>query len=296
MIQEIGGHAYHNEYVACEPAGDDLVLHYRDRSCLVHVVAHGERGADAWAAGNEFDLPRVADFRERPGKLVYAFAIDETRFWLALDSEVAAPAGFSYEAVNWLRYAEPAELLFASVTGSQLDRWYRSNRFCSRCGHATELGPRSREVVCPECAGIVYPKICPGIICAVTSCEGGRERIVLTRYNGRTTALWALVAGFTEIGEPLEDTVRREVMEEVGLRVKNLRFYKSQPWSFSDTLLVGFWAEVDGDPTIRVDHEELKEARWFDRDEIPLERTDDRVSLTGEMIEQFRLRGREAWA
>ena len=116
---------------------------------------------------------------------------------------------------------------------------------------------------------------------------------MLTRYNGRTTALWALVAGFTEIGEPLEDTVRREVMEEVGLTVKNLRFYKSQPWSFSDTLLVGFWAEVDGDDAIRVDHEELKEARWFGRDEIPLERTGDRVSMTGEMIEQFRLHGRE---
>ena len=291
MIQEIGEHIYRNEYVVCEPAEEDLVLHYRDRACLVRVVAHGEKGADAWAAGNEFDLPRVAELSARPERLVYAFAIGETRFWLALDEQVAAPAGYSYEAVNWLRYAEPAELLFATVTGSQLDRWYRSNRFCARCGHPTELGPRSREVVCPECAGIVYPKICPGIICAVTSSEGGRERIVLTRYNGRTTALWALVAGFTEIGEPLEDTVRREVMEEVGLRVKNLRFYKSQPWSFSDTLLVGFWAEVDGDPTIRVDHEELKEARWFARDEIPLERADDRVSLTGEMIEQFRLNG-----
>ena len=146
--------------------------------------------------------------------------------------------------------------------------------------------------MCPECAKIVYPKICPGVICAVTRRDADGEKIVLTRYNGRTTALWALVAGFTEIGEPLEDTVRREVMEEVGLSVKNLRFYKSQPWSFSDTLLVGFWAEVDGDDAIRVDHEELKEARWFDRDEIPLERTGDRVSMTGEMIEQFRLHGR----
>lgn len=293
MIQEIGEHVFRNEYVVCEPGARDYVLHYRDRGCLVHVVAHGKDAADAWAMGNEFLLPRVADFGRAPERLVYAFAIDDARFFLALDDEVAEPEGFTYEAINWLRYAEPEELLFAAVTGSQLDRWYRDNRFCSRCGHPTELGPRSREVVCPECAKITYPKICPGIICGIVDCSGGRERIVLTRYNGRTTALWALVAGFTEIGEPLEDTVRREVMEEVGLSVKNLRFYKSQPWSFSDTLLVGFWAEVDGDDAVRVDHEELKEARWFDRDEIPLERTGDRVSMTGEMIEQFRLHGRE---
>ena len=293
MIQEIGEHVYHNEYVVCEPAAGDYVLHYRDRGCLVRATAHGGRGADAWAAGDEFDLPHLGDLPGAPERLVYAFAIDEARFWIALDDAVAVPEGFTYEAISWLRYAEPAELLFAAVTGSQLDRWYRDNRFCSRCGHPTELGPRSREVVCPECAKITYPKICPGIICGIVDCSEGRERIVLTRYNGRTTALWALVAGFTEIGEPLENTVHREVMEEVGLRVKNLRFYKSQPWSFSDTLLVGFWAEVDGSDEIRVDHEELKEARWFTRDEIPLERTRDRVSMTGEMIEQFRLRGRE---
>ena len=84
-------------------------------------------------------------------------------------------------------------------------------------------------------------------------------------------------------------------MEEVGLRVKNLRFYKSQPWSFTDTLMAGFWCEVDGDPQITVDRSELKEARWFRRDEIPLERTGDRASMTGEMIERFRTMGRAAW-
>ena len=80
-------------------------------------------------------------------------------------------------------------------------------------------------------------------------------------------------------------------MEEVGLRVRNLRFYKSQPWPFSDTLLAGFWCEVDGDPTITVDHSELKEAVWLRREDIPPERTGDRASLTGEMIERFRAMG-----
>ncbi len=289
MIQEIGEKTYDNQFVVCDPAATDFVLHFVDGRCLTKVTARA--GEAAWEKGGSFDLPRLADYAGAPSNITYLFAVGSQRFFLALDDQVDVTGGFSYEPVSWIRYAEPVHLLFAAVTAGQLDRWYRDNRFCSRCGHPTRLGPKSREIVCPECAKITYPKICPGIICAVTKKDADGEKIALTRYNGRTTAFWALVAGFAEIGEPLEDTVRREVMEEVGLRVKNLRFYKSQPWSFTDTLLVGFWCEVDGDDAITVDREELKEARWFSRDEIPLERVDDRVSLTGEMIERFRLHG-----
>ena len=296
MIQEFESeHVFDNHFAPHEPSADDYVLHYTEAGCLARVSHVGRADADAGDSGEVVELPRLADYPRRPSHVTYLFSLGEEHFFLALDDRVAAPAGFAYESVNWLRRAEPQHLLFAAATGSQLDRWYRDNRFCGRCGAPTELAPASREIVCPECAHIVYPKICPGVICAVTSCDGDDEKIVLTRYAGRTTALWALVAGFTEIGEPLEDTVRREVMEEVGLSVKNLRFYKSQPWSFTDTLLVGFWCEVDGDPTIAVDRSELKEARWFSRDEMPLERTGDRASLTGEMIERFRLMGRRAW-
>ena len=97
---------------------------------------------------------------------------------------------------------------------------------------------------------------------------------------------YALVAGFTEIGETLEGTVRREVMEEVGLKVKNLRYYKSQPWSFSSTLLCGFYCEVDGSTEVRLDTEELAVAEWFEREDIPLD--NDGVSLTREMIHMFK--------
>lgn len=292
MIQELEGRTYDNHFEVCEPAAGDYVLHYRDGSCLVRVLRADGADADSGAAGEVFELPRLADYAVAPERVTYLFAIGGQRFFCALDDGVEAPRGFGYEKVGWLRQASPDWLLFAAVTGAQLDRWYRDNRFCSRCGHAMELGPRSREIVCPECAKIVYPKIQPGVICAVVRTDAdGTERIVLTRYAGRTTALWALVAGFTEIGEPIEDTVRREVMEEVGLSVRNLRFYKSQPWSFSDTLLMGFVCEVDGSTKITVDTTELKEARWFTREEIGFERASDRVSMTGEMIEQFRKHG-----
>ena len=112
------------------------------------------------------------------------------------------------------------------------------------------------------------------------------DRLLLTRYRGRPFKKYALIAGFNEIGESIEQTVRREVLEETGLHVKNLRFYKSQPWVFTDSLLFGFFAELDGSDKITVQEDELSEASWFYRSEIPEDRT--HLSLTGEMMEQFR--------
>ena len=100
----------------------------------------------------------------------------------------------------------------------------------------------------------------------------------MTKYAGRTYTRYALVAGFTEIGETLEQTVAREVMEETGIRIKNLRYYKSQPWSFTDTLLTGFFCEADGEQDIRLDKEEIDQAQ---------DSYDD-LSLTNEMICYFR--------
>ena len=115
------------------------------------------------------------------------------------------------------------------------------------------------------------------------------SRLIICILSFLVCVGYALIAGFTEIGETLEETVQREVMEEVGLKVKNIRYYKSQPWSFSSTLLCGFFCEVDGDTDITLDTEELAVGEWFDRDNIPVE--DDGVSLTREMIGVFKTGG-----
>ena len=94
----------------------------------------------------------------------------------------------------------------------------------------------------PNCGKTTYPKLMPAVIVAIVH----EDKILVTSYANRPSRGFALIAGFTEIGETVEETVHREVMEEVGLRVKNLRFYKSQPWSFTDTLLMGFYCELDG--------------------------------------------------
>ena len=141
-----------------------------------------------------------------------------------------------------------------------------------------------RAMQCPSCGALSYPVICPSVIVAIT--DG--DRLLLTKYapSHSSHRQYALVAGYTEVGETLEQTVHREVMEEVGLKVKNIRYYKSQPWSFSDTILMGFYCDLDGEEEITLDREELALAEWFQRDEIPVEPSRD--SLTNEMIIKFK--------
>ena len=276
MIQDIGEHVYNNHFEPHEPVADSVVLHYADGAVLCRV------------GGGAVELPCLADLPEQPHELQYLFSIDGTAFFLAQCDGLPAPEGFSYQAVYSLRQAGASWPVFAAVTGRQLHDWYRDNRFCGTCGRPTQVVPTSREICCPACNRVIYPKISPGVIVGVI--DPATERIVLTKYANRPFAHYALVAGFTEIGESIEQTVAREVMEEVGLRVKNLRFYKSQPWSFSDSLLVGFFCEVDGSTQITVDHTELKEAAWLTCDEMPT-RADDSISLTGEMMRRFRAIG-----
>ena len=135
---------------------------------------------------------------------------------------------------------------------------------------------------CPHCGNMVFPKIAPAVIVGVTD---GRK-ILMTKYANREYKRYALIAGFTEIGETAEETVRREVEEEVGLHVKNIRYYKSQPWGFDSNLLLGYFCELEEKETIRLDENELSLAEWVDYKDIP----DDMegLSLTKEMMLYFR--------
>ena len=181
-----------------------------------------------------------------------------------------------------IRDLEPLWVAFAAANGAELHRFYRGSRFCGRCGTAAMKSKKERAMFCPSCGNTVYPKIAPAVIVAVT--DG--DKLLLTKYAGREYTRYALVAGYTEFGETLEETVRREVMEEVGLKVKNIRYYKNQPWAFSDSMLVGFFAELDGSPQIYLDETELSTAVWMKREDIPGDYTN--VSLTHEMILLFK--------
>lgn len=176
----------------------------------------------------------------------------------------------------------PKHMIFAVLTGLHLSRWYAENIYCGSCAAKTKPAVDERAIVCPACGRRIYPKIMPAVIVGITN----HDQIVLTKYADRPFSNYALVAGFNEIGETLEETVRREVMEEVGLRVKNIRYYKSQPWAIAGDILAGFYCDVDGDTTIHVDHMELKEGAWFNREDVILHPDD--FSLTNEMMMMFK--------
>ncbi|MDO4732425.1 MAG: NAD(+) diphosphatase [Bacillota bacterium] len=222
-------------------------------------------------------------------KLRYLFSLDALAvYYLDLSDEpFPFPEGSQLEKASALRELSPQHLSFIALVSAHLHRWYSAHHFCGQCGGAFSLSPKERALVCPHCGLVEYPRINPAVIIAVT--DG--DRLLLSRYANRPYRRWALLAGYCEAGESLEETVRREVKEEVGLSVCNLRYYKSQPWPHSDSLLMGFYCDVEGKTEAQIDENELAEAQWFHREELPIE--DPRqLSLTQEMIVTFR-EGRE---
>ena len=276
MFQDIFPHVYHNEFSKKPAESGDHILIFSDAGLLCRV------------ADGVLILPTLAELGPDFAGCKHLFTIDDTGYYLHEGPTPEAVAGWAYRNTRPLRDCTPDHHLFAMAAAESLWRWYRANRFCGCCGREMVHGQHERSQVCPGCGHTVYPKICPAVIVAVH--DG--DRLVLTRYRGRPFTKYALIAGYNEIGESIEDTVRREVLEEVGLRVKNLRFYKSQPWVFTDTLLMGFFAELDGSDAITIQEDELSEGAWFYRPDIPEDHS--AISLTGEMIEYFRTYGAPA--
>lgn len=280
MIQELSDAIYHNEYKAQQPRNGDYIMFAKGRSVL---MKNGVESGDG-----ELDYPKFEEINTEMS-CIYLFQIETKngvlKFFLGENDKLSDEllGRYHFERQNIFRDKKPDYLAFAGVTACQLANWYASTRFCSACASPLEHDKKERMMRCPKCNAMNYPKISPAVIVAVT--DG--DRIVMTKYAGRDYTKYALIAGFAEIGETIEDTVRREVMEEVGLKVKNVRYYKSQPWSFSDTMLFGFFCELDGDDTIRLDEEELSVGEWLHRSEIPTEY--DGISLTNDMIMRFKM-------
>ncbi len=274
MIQDIAPYQFQNQYQPQPPQKNSIVLYYEGKKVLVRHES------------NHITFPKFLDLeRENPTiyeDAVYLFQIDDMTFYLVESVTYKSSLDFQLEDIQIFRVADPQYLSFSGITGYQLYNWYQNHRFCGRCGKQMLHDSKERMLYCDECKNMEFPKICPAVIVAVT--DG--NRILMTKYARSAGENYALIAGFTEIGETVEETVQREVMEEVGLRVKNIRYYKSQPWSFSDTLLMGFYCELDGTDIVTLDCEELAFAQWFDRESIPVEPS--RNSLTNEMIINFK--------
>ena len=319
MIQDIAPKTMHNQFRDYGPEqmkNEDTAFVFEGRNVLCHVDV--QAGISFPKAG---ELLAAGASREH---FRYLFSIDDRPFWLFSSFEEDADARsvlaglkakscdpgkcvsdetrvdinpgscasghaedageYSVETLRVLRRTKPKEECYAGETAYHLYVWYRDNSFCGRCGEHLEYSHKERAMICPSCGNVVYPKIAPAVIVGILNSSG--DKIVMTRYAGREYKGHALVAGFCEIGETAEDTVRREVLEEVGLHVRNIRYYKSQPWGFDSNLLFGYYCTADEDEPIHMDDGELAKAVWISRDEIGEEERN--LSLTAEMIMHFK--------
>ena len=256
-----------------KPEMSDYLLHYEYNKVMLLKEKEGYR-IPAFQ-----DLLFEEDFRE---KGYYLFSIGDRGYYLVDDMKVPEFGGFVLNGMQIFREMEPGYQAFAGITGSQIYRWRESRRFCGCCGGKMEPGTTERSMVCSSCGHTEYPKICPAVIVAIRK----GDKLLMSRYARGTYHRYALIAGYVEVGETFEECVRREVMEEVGLKVKNIRYYKSQPWSFSDSVMIGFTADLDGDDVIRLEEDELAEAGWFSRDEIVEYRP--YISVGHEMMKAFK--------
>ncbi len=263
MIQDIYPKIFNNQYIVKEVKDNDFIIQFDQDKIILNLDK-------SFITYNQIENNDI--------NLYYLFSIDNQNVYLTTSLVIEEYLKMN---VKLLRYHEVNWTRFIGITAYQINKWLIDNKYCGRCGSLMEHSSLERAQQCPNCNNIVFPKISPAVIVLIKD----NDRTVLTKYvkgQGR----YALVAGYCEIGETVEETVKREVLEEVGLKVKNTRYYTSQPWSFTDSLLLGFVCDLDGDDTIRVDTKELSEASWFYRSQLP--DTYDNISLTQTLMKAFK--------
>lgn len=151
------------------------------------------------------------------------------------------------------------------IRACHIAQWRRESCFCGTCGARNNDVPGQAQRICPKCGRLEFPRICPAIIAAITD---DQNRLLLAHNKKFRTGVYSHISGFNEAGESLEETVVREVIEEVNIHVKDIEYVKSQPWPFPNSLMLGFKARY-ASGILRPDGEEIEEAKWFTKDNLP---------------------------
>lgn len=251
------------------PVRDDvLCFAFRGRDLLVR--ADGPRAfVPDGAAWSTLGLAGVRDNVIAPAAVA-----------LELPDDAQAPPGMAFESLRRLHGRLDESMFALAFRAVQIVEWDRGNQFCPRCATPVERVAGEFAKKCPRCGTASYPRLSPAVIVLV---ESG-DTVLLGRNARYPLPMYSTLAGFVEPGETLEDTVHREIREEAGIEVRDLRYFGSQPWPFPDSLMIAFNAVYDGG-TLQADATELIDARWFTLDAMPV--VPPRISIARRLIDDW---------
>lgn len=202
-------------------------------------------------------------------------------FVYMLSDRIKVPDRYSFQSIRVIENDNFIEMYFDSCAHAmQIAHWDQTHQYCSCCGEKLEAHALERSKVCPNCHATYYPKICPAVIVAILK----DDQILLAHNDKFPEGLYSLVAGFVEAGETLEACVQREINEEIGIQVKNIRYFNSQPWPFPNSLMFGFIADYKKGE-ISPDGVEITDAQWFNKDSLP--KFPKKTSIAGKMIRLY---------
>jgi len=270
MIQDIQPHVFSNNFIITSCIQEsDYVFHFKENTLLLKKN------------NGEFEIPKKKDIKGNNKDGIFLFTLNNINCFLVWECSVSDNNLLSYCEINYFHTITQKEIDWVSILAFQMKDWYSQNKFCGKCGNPTVLKSDERAICCTSCQTILYPKISPAIIVAILK----EDKILLARGANFREDFYSLVAGYVDIGESIEEAVVREVKEEVGITIKNIRYYKSQPWPFSGSVMIGFIAEADGAQTIQIDNNEIVDAKWFSCNDLPNHPTNR--SIAGEMIDKF---------
>lgn len=215
------------------------------------------------------------------GRACFAYALAHSVMDEAEQEQIIKANQLEWCGFRDSRWNDCLELYHICVKTQHLLTWDRTTKYCGCCGNLYERKQDERAKKCPNCGHLQFPRISPAIIVGI---KKGNE-ILLAHNSGFREGLYSVIAGFVEQGESLETAVKREIYEEVGLKVKNIQYFQSRPWTSIDSLMLGFIAEYESGE-IKVDGKEIVDARWCDKDHMP-EVLPDKISTAWHIINEI---------
>ncbi|EYE87859.1 hypothetical protein Q428_11130 [Fervidicella metallireducens AeB] len=214
---------------------------------------------------NEIIFPKSTEIKNL--ELINILGIghnSKERYYVAELKDESFVNEFTFNDLKSLVGVLEEELFFICSRAAQMLNWNKNNVYCGRCGSLMDFKSDDTAKFCPKCGQTMYPRISPAVIVAIVK----EDKILLAHNVNFQQNRYSTIAGFVEVGETFEECVKREVYEEVGVKVKNIKYFASQPWPFPDSLMVAFTAEYDsGD--IKVDGKEISHADWFNKANLP---------------------------